>query len=500
MIGAATIVLLVLPSTPSLAAPSNDAFEAATPLFSSGDGAFRASGELFQATLQPGEPQPCGDISGSVWFRHQVTSESDVSLTVKVEPAYYSDVSPVGAVYEGTSLSTLDLKDCSLNREERGFRGRSGATYYIQVGATGDLSNSEFSIHVKELPVPPNDSRSDAALVSSVPFEAPQVQLERATLQANEPRPSCGTINTSVWYRISVPHRTAVSLDVPDLDGEVVAAVYRNSPDGLKEVACGRTVYGTEPAPLSIPHLGKAGLLQVAGVRDKPTSVAVEITDDEPCPACLPPCQDTAFNLRTRKMPARQVWLFNPKNTPTYLTKGEVERALKNALATLTKAKNDCGMPDRVSIKAEYGGRTSRRASSCQSQADHVQVIEFKTKFYPLGLQCTTSGFDFDRNSGNLKGWVDSDIWLAKSPVWGERWTTDPDAPSCHTKLNGFALDIEAVILHELAHSWTLDHVAGRHSNMTMNDGAGYKGNDWRCNGGYRTLGRGDILGLQKRY
>lgn len=135
-IGAA--VLLV--GWTALAAPSNDNFADAVAVASV---PYSNSQSTSGATSESGEPQPCGNIDSTVWFRFKPSA--DIQL---VADTLGSDYDTVLAVYTGSSVDSLSLVGC--NDDASGLQSRiifdavGGTTYHFQVGGyagdTGDLS------------------------------------------------------------------------------------------------------------------------------------------------------------------------------------------------------------------------------------------------------------------------------------------------------------------------------------------------------------------------
>lgn len=66
---------------------------------------------------------------------------------------------------------------------------------------------------------------------------------------------------------------------------------------------------------------------------------------------------------------------------------------------------------------------------------------------------------------------------------------TDNISGSCYHKF-----DVRGVGTHEAGHVYGLDHVADGHANLTMDIQSFY------CSAAARTLGKGDVLGLQSIY
>lgn len=129
----AVIVLLNLSAASARAAPSNDNFEAILLYF---DLPFTTTQTTVGATLQPGEPRPCGSIGATVWVVFVSPLTGRVNLTTAG-----SGFDTVLAVYTGDSLPALALIGCdddsgpgnssnipSMPSKERHIESKSGAT------------------------------------------------------------------------------------------------------------------------------------------------------------------------------------------------------------------------------------------------------------------------------------------------------------------------------------------------------------------------------------
>lgn len=100
------------------------------------------------ATLEAGEPQPCGNIGATIWLRYDVPASPPGVQTVSVDTvgSYFNTAI---AVYTMTSPSpppgSLALIGCNANGATSGvtFTALPGMTYYVQAGglsgATGYL-------------------------------------------------------------------------------------------------------------------------------------------------------------------------------------------------------------------------------------------------------------------------------------------------------------------------------------------------------------------------
>jgi hypothetical protein len=87
---------------------------------------------------------------------------------------------------------------------------------------------------------PPNDNRADASPVN--PPAAVRGTTVGATDEATDPRPSCGRVHSTVWYRINdAPGRRIVLRLHADGDLDGVVAVYQVQRSRLNQVTCDAT-------------------------------------------------------------------------------------------------------------------------------------------------------------------------------------------------------------------------------------------------------------------
>ncbi|TMB93419.1 MAG: peptidase S8, partial [Chloroflexi bacterium] len=144
LIVVAATVLALRAVTAEAAAPSNDNF--ATPTSVPAVLPYANTQSAVEATLEAGEPKPCGIFAATVWYSFAPTS----SGTVQVSTAG-SSYDTVLAVYTGNSFASLNMIDCnddtgSSLQSAVQFSAVAGTTYRIQAGSVdavaGDLSFS----------------------------------------------------------------------------------------------------------------------------------------------------------------------------------------------------------------------------------------------------------------------------------------------------------------------------------------------------------------------
>lgn len=196
-------------------------------------------------------------------------------------------------------------------------------------------------------------------------------------------------------------------------------------------------------------------------------------------------CRDTARTNLNHRVDSILSWKFNRGTTPRELTQKAALRALKAGGANITNTRNSCHMGDRVPQEAglSYAGKTSLHAeitanAHCVS-GDGMTVVSFgELPRGVLAVACFPS-------SGTVRA---SDVKFNKTHF---NWTTRPGSRSCNKEY-----DLASVMTHERGHTFGLGHVSeDSHGNLTMSQRI-----NGTCQSSERTLGRGDVLGLDDKY
>ncbi len=200
------------------------------------------------------------------------------------------------------------------------------------------------------------------------------------------------------------------------------------------------------------------------------------------------PCKDVKHALIGFKWAGAWAWRFRASSTPLGLRKTTVESQLRAAARSITTARNDCGLPDRVNARAVYLGRTQARPSVRSDGGcgglDGQNVVGFgPLPGFIAGLTCTTYTVP-SRGRGHA---IESDVLLNKRLAWAlQRATCSPGASE---------VMLRSVATHEFGHVFGLGHVReSTHGRLTMSEAIG------PCDGSAFTLGRGDVLGLERLY
>jgi hypothetical protein len=217
----------------------------------------------------------------------------------------------------------------------------------------------------------------------------------------------------------------------------------------------------------------------------------VEEAQGEPeiAPAASGPgeCSDRAFDNLDRRVEFPLRWSFNPNTTPDELSSKGALGAIRRGTANIADTHSGCSRGDRVPEDMVYEGRTNARAQV--GTGGHCSGNDLKTVVSfgnlpqgSLAVACIITAVDEPYN--RLK-W--SDIMINKAD---HSWTTNPGT-RCRGKY-----DLESTVTHERGHTYGLGHVSeSSHGNLTMSERS-----NGACQASERSLGRGDVLGLIRKY
>lgn len=188
---------------------------------------------------------------------------------------------------------------------------------------------------------------------------------------------------------------------------------------------------------------------------------------------------------------------------PAGLTNAEFQSVITDSANNITQAFNNCGRADNVSAAQAYAGTTTHESFVENSagklvcrDTDNINVVDAGdlegTAWEggaALGIAC-------------VKGLVHSgpdqitDVDIRLNTVDYDFTTTPRDA-SCRagSSYKTWKFDVESVLTHEFGHGFGLDHVSeSTYPKMTMSSATA------PCTKSARTLGKGDMLGLESLY
>ena len=232
-IASAFVLVTLLQPGSAFAAPVNDDFASATVITSL---PFSTTEDTTAATWDPSDPSSCSS-NGSVWL--SFTPSSDMQLEADTFGSTYDTVLSAWTGSQGSLNLVACNDDFSGPQSKISFPATAGTTYYFMVAfccGSGSNGGGNLQFSVSQILPAANDDFADATSIGALPFSDTQ-DLNRATVEAGEPAPSCfGTSNT-VWYSFTAATTQSVTASI-DQYGAGIAAYTGSSLAGLSQVGC----------------------------------------------------------------------------------------------------------------------------------------------------------------------------------------------------------------------------------------------------------------------
>jgi hypothetical protein len=199
------------------------------------------------------------------------------------------------------------------------------------------------------------------------------------------------------------------------------------------------------------------------------------------------PCSDPAYTDKSWRVSSGIHYRFNTSTTPRGITHRAARNAIRSAAGNAADTRSDCHLGDQVPATLKYDGSTRAVADmkddSCV-KSDGASVISFGDLTKALAKTCTY----YRINASGYDELGTSDMKLNRADF---KWTVHPDSRSCTE-----SYDIEGVATHEWGHTLGLGHVPEQtHGRLTMSPVI-----NGPCQKSERTLGKGDVLGLEGKY
>jgi hypothetical protein len=266
------------------------------------------------ATVEDGEPRPCGDIGATVWYR--ITARGETTLVID---SAGSDFATVLSVYQNGADSigesppgSLDLLDCEASSSATParieIRVDANIPYWLQAGGRGGAQgNLKLSVSCVPLPCPPPNDTVVNPHWFDRPYGEPYEQIvdvRGATVEEGEPL-DCGGMSHTTWWTVDMyPGRPPIPFvfDTRNTPFATAITVYEArleleyGPEGLpivdfgdlNEVGCAPGIDG--PARIAFtatpgdPPAGRRYYVQVGARGDTSGDLHVTISCDGPCP------------------------------------------------------------------------------------------------------------------------------------------------------------------------------------------------------------------------
>jgi hypothetical protein len=436
----------------------------------------------------------------TVWYSLAPTASTPAIITFSEVVAHpdengYQDDLPFVALFTRDAAGTFQPVACDVTPGQ-GVRLEPGLSYYVRVMTRfGGMDYTFSGRPPTATEMPANDAFSAAAPLAVGETGTVQTFLY-SSVEPGEPVPPCGSaLLGSVWYRVDPGAWRRLRMAWAD---DVTLTLWQGSSLGsLAPLGCfspplqppDAGYLDPEPARWALPTTGPF-YLQVGSTRETgwDNVQQVEVESGEGCPECPPPCSVKDNKQYPRLLPRKPWrWSFNNAKGLKGLAAGRVLVAAKRAARIITGSTNDCGLPDKVSAKTYYLGRTSRRASECHGTRDGRNVLAVQGGNPGFGLLAMACYRYLIYHGEKRHRIIESDVEVYSY----QRWTDDADGPTCDDQY-----DLVGTLAHEIGHVFALDHVAkDRAQNLTMAPVSAPP-----CNGAGTTLGRGDVLSLRKLY
>ncbi|MDP9238267.1 MAG: hypothetical protein M3P30_12895 [Chloroflexota bacterium] len=189
------------------------------------------------ATLEDGEPLPCGSIGATVWYLLYVPG--NVNVTVDTAG---SDFDTVVAAHEAPygppdfrALHGIACNDNGATPQARlTFAASNDRQFVVQVGGhEGATGNLALHIDCDPSPCPPqNDASGNAQYIEStyLPYSFGE-DTRGATIEDRE-QVDCGAMAHTVWFAVHAMSATTVDLNTAGSDFDTAIAVYQ-TPESL---------------------------------------------------------------------------------------------------------------------------------------------------------------------------------------------------------------------------------------------------------------------------
>jgi hypothetical protein len=180
---------------------------------------------------------------------------------------------------------------------------------------------------------------------------------------------------------------------------------------------------------------------------------------------------------------------FKVSTTPSNIPRLRAKNAIARAAGNVFNTRNGCRMGDRVPVRLVYGGRTGAPAQAGKELCgldDGRSVVAFGN--LKAGILAAACAISDDRPQFDYDEVTSADIKINRADF---RWTLTPGARTCAK-----SYDLEGVVTHEWGHVFGLGHVSeSGNQNQTMSPKI-----NGPCQRSERSLGRGDVLGLDGKY
>ncbi|NUT52615.1 MAG: PKD domain-containing protein [Saccharothrix sp.] len=230
----AALLGLLVTGVAHAAQPVNDDFDQATLITTL---PFETTQSVADATQAADDPGSCRSYR-SVWFAFTATATGRLTATTAG-----SDFDTTLSAYTGArgALSTLACNDDA----DGAYTSRvdidvvAGTRYHLMVGSysPGSTDRLAFAVTGPGTVGPANDAFAAAEPVTALPRTVDPRPAE-ATVEPDEPASVCASPTKSVWYAVTLPETTPVTLSLPSAYDARMDVYTGSALTDLTEVGC----------------------------------------------------------------------------------------------------------------------------------------------------------------------------------------------------------------------------------------------------------------------
>jgi hypothetical protein len=220
----------------------------------------------------------------------------------------------------------------------------------------------------------------------------------------------------------------------------------------------------------------------------------------------IAPCSDATYRLYPWDMVGRAsiYWYLNGTSVPSSLTVSEARAGIQTGAMNMATGHNDCGLSNTINAPLPVDGGTTTLSANMALDAngngycstpDIYSVVDFGP------LQTGWAGAECTHFNSVDHVYYAADIRFSSAMTWFTGPLPGGSQQACNNLSGSTRRDLTGVATHEWGHAYGLDHAAVlavdqiKHLNLTMST-IGKSG----CSVAMRTLGKGDILGMEAKY
>jgi sugar lactone lactonase YvrE len=237
-IAAFVLWALVTPTTTRAIAPSNDDFDNATPIPAL---PFTDTVNTSEATTAADDPD-CVGQGPTVWY--SFTPSTDIVIEANTFGSSYDTTLSAYTGRRGR-LTQIACNDDFLGLHSRvTVTAKARVTIFFMVGAFGSGAGGDLVFNLMEFippPPPPNDDRSNATVISGLPF-TDTIDTAGATTAPDDP--DCVGQGPTVWYSFTPSTDLLIEANTFGSDYDTTLSAYTVKGGKLTQIACNDDTFG----------------------------------------------------------------------------------------------------------------------------------------------------------------------------------------------------------------------------------------------------------------